>query len=140
MTGPTVRLTEGSFSVPTSEGALLIGTFADGVRLRLGPTDLPEYPILVGDVPERAAISDEGEAGIAFTWSGFRLMLGREPLSFVLEETASSYSAVHPTVTSFANIDCRRSPARRRRLVRRHWTSHRPSRSMVSVRSGVRLE
>jgi alpha-D-xyloside xylohydrolase len=86
ITGPTARLTEGSFSVPTSEGELLVGTFADGVRLRLGPTDLPAYPILVGDVPERTAILDEGEAGIAFAWSGFRLTLGREPLSFVLEK------------------------------------------------------
>ncbi|MCP8937707.1 hypothetical protein NK718_04210 [Alsobacter sp. SYSU M60028] len=85
VTGPATQLSASTISLPTTAGPLLATALADGVRLRLGPTDLPLYPILAGDPAEESATLAEDDAGVTLAWGGFRLTLGREPLTFALE-------------------------------------------------------
>jgi alpha-D-xyloside xylohydrolase len=85
-TGPASAREDGCFAVPTSEGQLLVTPLADGVRLRLGRTDLPGYGILVAEPAPMAARLTEGADGITLAWVGFTLVLGREPLTFRLEK------------------------------------------------------
>src|SRR4051794_25767293 len=62
VTGPAVRITPGSIAIPTSEGECLVTAHDDGVRLRFGRRDLPEYPILIAEPEEQVASFIDGEA------------------------------------------------------------------------------
>jgi alpha-D-xyloside xylohydrolase len=86
VTGPAVRVTPGSVAIPTSAGECLITACEDGVRLRFGRRDLPEYPILIAEPEEVPASLVEDDAGVTLAWGHFRLAIGREPFAFTLEK------------------------------------------------------
>src|SRR6476659_2732623 len=79
VTGPAVRVTPGSVAIPTSAGECLVTACEDGVRLRFGRRDLPEYPILIAEPEEAPASLRDEEAGVTLAWGDFRLAIGREP-------------------------------------------------------------
>ncbi|WP_460449470.1 glycoside hydrolase family 31 protein [Alsobacter sp. SYSU BS001988] len=83
--GAAERVGAGAFRIPTGEGPLLVTALQDGVRLRIGPADLPRYPILVADPEEHPAeLSRRGDASV-LRWADFELEISDAPLAFQLK-------------------------------------------------------
>lgn len=83
------RLADGRIRIATSAGPLLVAGLADGVRLTLGETNAPTYPILVAEPGVRpATLSEDADGGVRVAWDDFVLTLTLDPLAFVLARKA----------------------------------------------------